>query len=159
MNVRVVKTRIHALAGLLAMLTIAAFWLSTLISELFLSVQAVVWVKQAIALGLFVLIPLLMITGGSGFALGRNSEHPAIRQKRRRMPFIAMNGLLILVPVALYLSWKARAGAFDGGFYTVQALELLAGAANLLLMGLNARDGMRLRKPVMTQQNLLKSSG
>ncbi|MBW7901731.1 MAG: hypothetical protein H3C26_09655 [Rhodocyclaceae bacterium] len=148
MNVRVVKTRIHALAGLLAMLTIAAFWLSTLISELFLSVQAVVWVKQAIALGLFVLIPLLMVTGGSGFALGRNNGHPAIRQKRHRMPFIAMNGLLILVPAALCLSWKARAGAFDGWFYSVQALELLAGAANLLLMGLNARDGMRLRKLV-----------
>lgn len=141
------KARIHALAGLLAMLTIAAFWLSTLISELFLSVQAVVRVKQAIALGLFVLIPLLMVTGGTGLVLGRNSGHPAIRQKRRRMPFIAMNGLLVLVPAALYLSWKAQAGAFDGGFYAVQALELLAGAVNLLLMGLNARDGMRMHKP------------
>lgn len=113
------KTRIHALAGLLAMLTIATFWLSTLISELFLSMQAVVWVKQAVVLGLFVLIPLLIVTGGSGFALGRDSDHrnhPPIRQKRRRMPFIAMNGLLVLIPAALYLSQTARAGVFDEWF-------------------------------------------
>lgn len=137
------KTRLHALAGVLAMLTIASFWLSTLISELFLSREAVVWVKQSIVMGLFVLIPLLMITGGSGFALGKSSTHPLIHQKRRRMPFIALNGLLILLPAALYLSWKAQAGVFDGWFYSMQGLELLAGAANLLLMSLNARDGMR----------------
>ena len=141
------KARIHGLAGLLAMLTIATFWLSTLIAELFLSVAAITWIKQTIVWGLFVLIPLLMITGGSGFALGRRSTYPAIVRKRRRMPFIALNGMLILAPAAIYLSWKAQAGAFDGWFYSVQVLELLAGATNLLLMGLNARDGMRLRRP------------
>ena len=146
MSARRVKVQFHALAGMLAMLTIATFWLSTLISELFLLPAAVVWVKQHIVLGLFVLIPLLMATGGSGFAMGRKSTHPLILQKRRRMPFIALNGLLVLVPSALYLSWKAQAGLFDGGFYAVQAVELIAGAANLLLMGLNARDGLRLRK-------------
>ena len=140
------KTRIHSLAGLLAMLIIASFWLSTLIAEFFLSTQAIAWVKQSIVLGLFVLIPLLMVTGGSGFALGKNRTHPLIKQKRRRMPFIVLNGVLILVPAAFYLSWKAQAGVFDGWFYSIQVLELLAGAANLLLMGLNARDGMRLRK-------------
>lgn len=145
MNAHAVKTRIHGLAGLLAMLTIATFWLSTLIAELVLSVQAVIFVKQGIVWGLFVLIPLLMITGGSGFALGKKYSHPQILQKRRRTPFIALNGLLILVPAAIYLSWKAQAGAFDGAFYAVQVLELLAGATNLLLMALNARDGMRLR--------------
>ena len=140
------KARIHGLAGLLAMLTIATFWLSTLVAELFLSVATITWVKQAIVWGLFVLIPLLMITGGSGFVLGRNSSYPVIARKRRRMPFIALNGMLLLAPAAIYLSWKAQSGAFDGWFYGVQVLELLAGATNLLLMGLNARDDVRLRK-------------
>ena len=140
------KIRIHSLAGLLAMLIIASFWLSTLIAELFLSTQAITWVKQSIVLGLFVLIPLLMVTGGSGFVLGKNRMHPLIKHKRRRMPFIALNGVLILAPAAVYLSWKAQAGVFDGWFYGIQVLELLAGATNLLLMGLNARDGMRLRR-------------
>lgn len=140
------KTRIHALVGLLAMLIIASFWLSTVIAELFLSHTAVMWVKQHILLALIALIPLLMITGASGFALGKHSKNPLILAKRRRMPFIALNGLIILVPAAIYLNWKAQAGMFDAGFYTVQVLELVAGATNLLLMAMNARDGLKSRK-------------
>ena len=62
----------------------------------------------------------------------------------KRMPFIAANGLLILVPAAIFLDQWASAGAFDTKFYLVQAVELLAGAVNLTLMGLNMRDGLRL---------------
>ena len=58
------------------------------------------------------------------------------------MPLIAANGLLVLVPCAIVLNRWAAAGAFDVMFYTVQALELLAGAVNLTLMGLNIRDGL-----------------
>ena len=60
------------------------------------------------------------------------------------MPFIAGNGLLILIPAALFLASKARAGEFDTWFYVVQALELLAGATNITLLGLNMRDGLKL---------------
>ena len=38
----------------------------------------------------------------------------------------------------------AVAGSFDTAFYVVQAIELVAGATNLALMGLNARDGLRM---------------
>ena len=130
------------------MLTIATFWVSTLISELFLPLTTVIWVKQSIVWGLFVLVPLLMITGGSGFSLGKNGSHQLLTQKKRRMPFIILNGLFVLIPSAIYLSWKAQAGLFDAWFYSVQVLELIAGGTNLLLMGLNARDGMNLRKPI-----------
>ncbi|MBF0263210.1 MAG: hypothetical protein HQL97_15375 [Magnetococcales bacterium] len=139
------KTRIHALAGIMALLTIALFCSATLVAELFLSIERVVWVKQMIVTGLWILIPLLMITGGSGFALGKGGSHPLIRQKQRRMPRIAANGLLILVPSALFLASKAEAGAFDVLFYGVQGLELVAGALNLTWMGLNVRDGLRMR--------------
>ena len=62
------------------------------------------------------------------------------------MPFIAANGLLILVPAAIFLSVRAQAGMFDGAFYAVQAVELLAGAINVTLIGLNIRDGLRLSR-------------
>ena len=52
-----------------------------------------------------------------------------------------MNGLLVLVPAAIYLSAKANEGSFDTSFYVVQVVELVAGATNLTLMGLNIRDG------------------
>ncbi|WP_324752043.1 hypothetical protein [Roseovarius sp. Pro17] len=61
------------------------------------------------------------------------------------MPFIAANGLLILIPSALYLSFKAQTEVFDMGFYTIQKLELIAGAVNITLLGLNMRDGMRMK--------------
>lgn len=153
MKPRTTLVRIHALAGFFAMLTIATFWVSTLISELFLSVPTVIWVKQSIVWGLLLLIPLLMITGGSGFSLGRNVIHQLLAQKKRRMPFIVLNGLLVLIPSAIYLSWKAQAGLFDAWFYSVQVLELIAGGTNLLLMGLNARDGMNLHKPIKHNHN------
>ena len=60
------------------------------------------------------------------------------------MPVIALNGLLVLVPCALYLDRLASAGRFDGLFYAVQAVELVAGSVNLSLMALNMRDGLRL---------------
>ena len=71
----------------------------------------------------------------------------SVPAKRRRMPFIAANGLFILLPCAFFLYHRAAAGQFDAVFYAVQALELLAGATNLLLLGLSMRDGFAIRRP------------
>lgn len=140
---------IHPIAGLIAILTIAIFWLSTAISELLLSETAVAAVKTAIPWGFLVLIPALAATGGTGFALARRQRAaaagPGIKRKIRRMPVIAANGVLILIPAALFLAFKAKAGEFDTVFYAVQALELVAGAANITLLGLNMRDGLSLK--------------
>jgi hypothetical protein len=138
-------TNLHRIAALLAFLCIAAFMTSTLIAELFLSHASVAEVKQAIVYALFVLVPLLMITGGSGFALAKGRVAALISAKQRRMPLIALNGLLVLIPLAVFLNLKATQGAFDAPFYGAQVIELMAGALNLWLIGLNARDGLRLR--------------
>lgn len=138
------KRKIHAIAGVSSFLLIASFWTSTLIVELFLTQSAVVSVKVAITYGLILLVPCIAATGATGFALGGKSTNPIVVGKRRRMPIIAINGLLVLIPAALYLSYKAQAGEFDTWFYTVQGLELIAGATNLLLMGLNIHDGRQM---------------
>ena len=136
--------RIHPVAGTLALLTILTFWVATVLSEAFGETATVIAVKTAIPWGFLILIPALAATGGSGFALASKRSGALVERKRRRMAFIAANGLLILVPSALFLSFKAQAGEFDGTFYGVQALELIAGAVNLVLLGLNLRDGRRL---------------
>ena len=87
-----------------------------------------------------------MAAGGTGFRLGKRRRGPLVDAKKKRMPFIAANGILILIPSALYLSVKAQAGAFDTSFYAVQAVELMAGAVNITLLGLNMRDGLRLSR-------------
>ena len=147
---------IHPVAGALAMLTIAAFWLSTALTELLASQAAVITVKTAIPWGFLVLIPALLAAGGSGFALAKGRPRVGlVGAKIRRMPLVAANGILILIPSALFLASRARAAEFDAAFYAVQALELTAGAANFVLLGLNMRDGLtmkgRLRRRPVTR--------
>ncbi|MCU0965512.1 MAG: hypothetical protein MUF08_10775 [Burkholderiaceae bacterium] len=137
--------RAHLIAGLLAPLCIAAFFLSTILTELFGSHAAVAQLKSLIVTpGLWIMVPLIAATGGSGMFLARSRKGRLVDAKRKRMPFIAANGLLVLVPCAIVLNRWAVAGSFDTAFYVVQAIELVAGAANLALMGLNARDGLRM---------------
>lgn len=137
-------TRIHAAAGALALVLIATFWSSTLIAELFLDAAAIVAVKQAILWAIALLVVTLATVGATGFKLGGSSTGKTVSAKRRRMPFIAGNGLLVLLPSAVYLATKAANGQFDTMFYVVQAAELLAGLANMTLLGLNFRDGRRM---------------
>ena len=138
------KHLLHATAAALSLLFLSTFWVSTVISEVFLSAAAVTMVKQSIAYALLAFVPVMMVTAGTGFAIGGKGRHPLLISKRKRMPFIAANGLLILVPSAIFLSMRAQAGMFDGVFYAIQAVELVAGAVNLSLIGLNIRDGLRL---------------
>ena len=133
---------IHPVAGVIALLTIATFWLSTTLTELSASQSAVVAVKTAIPWGFLLLIPALAAAGGSGFVLAKGRRTGLIGTKLRRVPIIAANGILILIPSALYLASKAQAGEFDTAFYAVQVLELAAGATNIMLLALNMRDGL-----------------
>ena len=137
--------RAHLIAGILAPLCMATFFLSTLGVELFGSHLAVAQLKSLIVTpGLWILVPAIAAAGGSGMFLGRSRKGRLVDAKRKRMPFIAANGLLVLLPCAIVLDRWAAAGSFDTPFYIVQAIELLAGAGNLTLMGLNVRDGLRM---------------
>jgi hypothetical protein len=133
----------HSVAGLVGFVIILIFWTSTVSVELLGSPEAVAEVKRAIRWGLILLVPALAITGLSGFRMAGQSTNAQVLTKKRRMPYIAGIGLVILVPAALYLAAKVDDG-LETGFYLVQAVELLAGATNLTLMGLNIRDGLRI---------------
>ena len=94
--------------------------------------------------GLFILVPAIAATGASGFFLSKSRQGRLVEIKKRRMPFIAANGLVVLIPCAIFLNRWASAGTFDSTFYLVQSLELLAGVVNLTLMGLNIIDGLKM---------------
>ena len=101
--------------------------------------------------GLLVLVPAMAMTGGTGLRLSRGRKGRLAARKQTRMAFIAGSGLVILAPAAIILQRWAASGAFDTRFYVLQTIELIAGASNLALMGLNIRDGLvlsgRLRHP------------
>lgn len=139
------KTRMHAIAGVVGFLTIATFWTSTIVSEAFGTHSQIVMVKNAVLWGMIVLIPAMAMAGGSGMSLGRGRSEADVIKKKKRMPLIAGNGLLILLPSAIFLATKANASTFDTAFFAIQGVELIAGAFNLTMMGLNIRDGLRLR--------------
>ena len=140
------KTKIHAFAGALALITICIFWTATATTELLGGVEAITAVKNGILAGMLVLVPSMAVAGASGFSLGRGWRSPAVQRKKLRMKIIAANGVLILVPSAVFLASKAGAGELDAAFIAVQAIEMMAGAVNITLLSLNMRDGLALRR-------------
>lgn len=135
---------IHPIAGALALCCIALFWTATVISEVFMGETTVIAVKTPIPWGFLILIPAMAAAGASGFRLGGKWRGKLVSAKKRRMPIIAANGGLVLIPSALWLASKAQAGDFDTAFYVVQTVELMAGALNITLLALNMRDGLRM---------------
>ncbi|MDF3415115.1 hypothetical protein HKX54_11665 [Sulfitobacter sp. M57] len=133
--------KIHPFAGGIGFLMILTFWSSTVASEMFGTHETVAFVKGMILKGMFVLVPSMAIVGATGMSMGQRRKDLPARAKKKRMPFIAANGLLVLLPLAVYLEAKASAGEFDTTFFILQGVELIAGAVNLTLMGMSIRDG------------------
>jgi hypothetical protein len=134
---------VHRLAAMAALLLLCTFWSATVYSELFADHATLARVKRAIAFGVLVLVPLMAALGLSGRALsGKAASLGLPGKKLKRMKVIAANGIGVLAPAAFALAWLAARGSFGTWFYAVQAVELLAGAVNVCLMVLNARDGL-----------------
>lgn len=137
---------IHRITAIVAFLMILTFFTSTLLVELFSDQQTILLVKTYISYAIWVLIPIMALAGITGAKLAPNVKSGPIGNKKKRMPFIAMNGLFVLVPAAIYLQHLAEMGQFDVTFYSIQSVELLAGLINLTLMSLNIRDGFKMKK-------------
>ena len=139
------KSKIHKIASLVATVCIATFFTSTVLVEVFGSEDMVAFVKSLIVMpGIFILIPAMAITGATGFALAKERKGRVVEAKRKRMPIIALIGMFILLPAAIYLNSWAAEGMFDTKFYILQAIELVAGAINLTLMIKSMKDGKKL---------------
>lgn len=137
---------LHRISAVIAFLMILSFFTSTLVVELMADPASILQVKTYIANGIWFLIPLMAAVGITGHKMAPNVKKGPIGSKKKRMPFIALNGLLILVPAALYLQHLASAGQFGTLFYAIQGLELVAGGVNLTLISLNIRDGLRITR-------------
>lgn len=140
------KIIIHKLSAFAAIFCITLFFLATIISEIFGSYNNIIIVKKLILFpGLFILIPIIIITGISG-AIMTKSKKGVIAKKKKRMIFIALNGIFILVPSAITLNYLASNIIFSQSFYMIQIVELLAGLANIILMSLNIKDGVKIHR-------------
>lgn len=141
-----IKRILHRVTGLLSLIIILIFIISSVYVELNGNIIFIQKVKSLIVCpGLFILIPCLIITGAVGFRLAGQSKNVHILKKKKRMPFIALNGVIILIPCALYLRYLSMQ-PLDSTFYLVQTLEICAGLINCVLIILNIRDGIRIKR-------------
>ncbi|MGG4146683.1 hypothetical protein ABEW34_26590 [Paenibacillus algorifonticola] len=134
--------KLHAFASIISFLCIASFFSSTIIVDLFCSHETIAKLKSLIVLpGLLVLIPAMAITGATGFKISKGRKGMIIEKKKKRMPYIALIGILIMIPSAILLNMWASTGQFGTKFLLVQLIELIGGGVNLFLMSINMKDG------------------
>ncbi|MGY3688622.1 hypothetical protein ACXAAV_18270 [Vibrio coralliilyticus] len=138
---------IHKAAALSGFMMILSFFTSTLYVELFGSFAQIASVKTYIFYAIWFLIPTMALAGITGAKMAPKVTRGPIAAKKKRMPLIALNGLLVLTPAAIYLHYLASTGQFNSTFYIVQIIELIAGFTNLILMSMSIRDVMKQKKP------------
>ena len=139
------KSMVHAVAGVLGFLLVTTFVTSTVGSLAVGGPQTVAFVKAMNLMGMFALLPALVGAGATGVSLlGTRTDSLAV-EKQKRGPRAFMTSLLIVLPSAGFLWFRASAGTFDALFYGVQAIELAASGFALFMIGLNIRDGLALR--------------
>ncbi|MBW6419452.1 hypothetical protein [Celeribacter sp. PS-C1] len=138
--------KIHAAFGAAALLIIATFWTATVTTIVIGDKYLIAMAKLGIAWGLLALIPVLILTGVSGSRLRQTMRGALVGAKQKRMKIIAFNGIVFLVPSALILLPLAMQGQGGQLYWAIQTVELLAGATNLTLLGLNMREGLRLSR-------------
>lgn len=133
---------LHRVSAIGAMLTICSYLISSLVAEISSNFTLIYQVKAYIVFSLPLLVIFMMLTVFSGQRIG-NSNHPVVKRKLRRLKIIGTNGtMLVILAVVLYL--KASRGSFDSTFWILQAIELIFGFSNIVLMVAMAVDGMRL---------------
>lgn len=138
------KAIAHAAAGTLAMLLVTAFLIGTVYAELTLDEALIAETKRLVLYGLCLLIPAMAITGGSGFSLASGRVGGIVEAKKKRMRLIAANGMLVMLPSAIWLHMQASARQLGTAFAIVQAIEIAGGLLQLTLLGRNFRDALKL---------------
>jgi len=145
----------HFIAGITVLIILTLFWLAIIISDFFLGHEALVLVRQGIVYALIVLIPAMIAVKVTGGILGKDRIHsdPRVRDKKKRATWMAINGVLVMVPAAFFLDYKASANEIDLVFRVVQSIELLVGSFQYYFVITNFRVGMTLRKEGRAKQS------
>jgi hypothetical protein len=139
------KKRAHKISTMFGFILILIFQISTVVSVALGDHDMIATVKRLILYGICVLIPVMLITVTAGRSLAGSAKHPLILKKMQRMKLIGFNAIMILIPSAVVLYLLSNAGYWGKWFVTVQVLEIISGITNVSLMGLNIRDGIKLR--------------
>lgn len=154
------KGMVHAVAGVLGFVLVAGFVLATVVSAVVGSPEAIAAARTINLGGMLVLLPALAIAGATGMSMLGKRKDPVALTKQVRGPRAFMANLLVVLPAAGFLWFWATLDVF---YYVVQAVELLAQAFSLVMIGLNIRDGLgikgRIRLPGATGPSVTARDG
>ena len=141
------RISLHRVAGLLALGITALFWLGT-VTTLFVGGEAVVaGMKLTVLYGIVFQLTALLVAGLSGRLLAINRlREAAVARKLKRMLAAGAISFVVLLPSSVYLALMIQGSAPDLHWKLAQAAELVAGAAVIILLVLNARDGFALHR-------------
>lgn len=133
----------HRIFGMAAMLLIFSFISLSLWAEITQNASNIFLVKRYIVFSIPILLIILPGAALSGKKIAAKQDSFLIRRKARRMKYIAFNGCILIV-LAIILCLKAEDRNFDFSFWLLQVFEFILGITNLILLGLMARDGMKI---------------
>lgn len=133
----------HVVATAASMITISVFFSASLWAEIYGSTEQIQSIKAGILYFLPVMLIAMPVLGITGNKLAGNSQNPMVLEKKSRMKWIFINGLL-LISLAVTLYVISRNGMLDNTFLTLQIIELILGPINFFLMALNVRSGLLL---------------
>ena len=141
------RVSMHRFAGLMALGITALFWLGTVLTLALGGEAIIAGMKLTVLYGIVFQLTALLVAGLSGRLLAINRlREPLVAHKLRRMLAAGAISFVVLLPSAVYLALKIQGGAPDFHWRLAQAAELVAGAVVIILLVLNARDGLTLRR-------------
>ena len=141
------RISMHRVAGLLALGITSLFWLGTVLALTFGNEAHVAGMKLTILYGIMFQLTAVLVAGVSGRLLAINRlREPLLKRKLRRMLAAGALSFVVLLPSAVYLALKIQGASPDFQWKLAQAAELAAGAAVIILLALNAHDGLALHR-------------
>ena len=135
--------KIHVVATVIAVITIATFFISSLVAEINGNEAFIKEVKKTILFALPIMLIAMPALGITGNKLAGGSKNPIVVSKRKRMRFVFINGIG-LITLACFLYYRSHYQSIDTTFLVAQVAELALGLTNLILIGLNIRSGFQL---------------
>ena len=113
------KTKIHAAAGAVALLTVGCFWTFTVLAELSDQAETMATANAAVLAFMAALIPAMIIAGGMGFSLAKGWKNHVVQHKKCRMRIVVPKDLLIILPSAYVLAGCTEYRRFDSTFFVM----------------------------------------
>lgn len=137
---RKILSKIHKVSGILALLVISSFFLSSLYGEINGSHSIILSIKTYIVFTIPIMLILMPTCAITGKKIAGKSKSLVVKSKNKRVKFIALNGI-ILITLAIVLYQRAANGEIDNTFLTIQIVEFVFGFTNIIMLGLMIRDG------------------